>query len=141
MNSTNFFQYPTEPEQQETNGNLSFWADQPAEDWRTLLAHGETLRFAAGDQLIASNQQSDGFYLAAFGRFGMGDIVFEEGEAFGLESFFAKRAYPQAVVALEAGEVVLISRTAFETLFAKDPQLGKGVLLELGRILALKQTI
>lgn len=138
MNTTNFFQYPTEPEQPESDLNLSFWATQPAEDWRTLLAHGETLRFAAGDQLLAANQQSDGFFIASFGRFGMGEQVFEEGEAFGLESFFAQQAYSQAVVALEAGEVVLISRTAFETLFAKDPQLGKAVLLELGRILALR---
>lgn len=141
MNSTNFFQYPTEPEQPETDLNLSFWAAQPAEDWRALLAHGETLRFAAGDQVLAANQSSDGFYLASFGRFRMGDTIFEEGEAFGVESFFAQQAYLKAVVALEAGEVVLISRTALDTLFAKDPQLGKAILLELGRILTLRKTI
>ena len=139
MNSTNFFQYPTEPEQSDPDLNLSFWASQPAEDWRTLLVHGETLRFAAGDEVLAANQQSDGFYIAAFGRFGMGDTVFEEGEAFGIESFLAERAYPQAVVALEMGEAVLISRTAFEALFARHPQLGKALLFELGRLATLRK--
>ena len=137
---TNFFNYPTggQPSSRPSQ-NLSFWPNQSAEDWRKLLSFGSTTRLTKGDTVVPAGQTLDAFNIVAFGRFQMGETIFNEGEVFGIESFFAAQSYPFSVVALEDGEVVTITRNAFDTLSAREPHLAKHILFELGR-LAIVQT-
>ncbi|MEM9773448.1 MAG: cyclic nucleotide-binding domain-containing protein [Chloroflexota bacterium] len=140
MNTTDFFNYPTGGQPSSISPqNLSFWPNQSAADWRKLLSFGSTNRYKKGETVLPAGQTLNSFTIVSFGRFQMGDTIFNEGEVFGIESFFAEQPYPFSVVALEDGEVVAVTRTAFDSLTAREPHLAKHILFELGRLAVISK--
>jgi CRP-like cAMP-binding protein len=63
-------------------------------------------------------------------------VVIEQGSVFGEQSFFD--GCPATVRALSDGELRSLTPEAFEVLAAREPDLARMILLDLGRILSLR---
>jgi CRP-like cAMP-binding protein len=59
-----------------------------------------------------------------------------EGSVFGEQAFFDGEPRSASVVATSDGELLELGADALEQLAARDPQLARAVLFELGRILS-----
>lgn len=115
----------------------AFWATRSQRDWQKLLAVTQTRRARAGEVALHAGDTAEAAYLVGFGRFGDDITVWEEGQALGLAAFFAAQPVAHDVVAHTDGELIRIGRSGLETLGAREPELARDVLLELGRILAI----
>ena len=73
--------------------------------------------------------------VVSFGRFRT-DTTYEEGQALNIPSFFTRQPNPHPLKATVDGELLYLSRDAFEVFAAREPELARAVLFELGRILA-----
>lgn len=133
MNS--FFNYPNTPPIAPPQA-ITFWATRSQRDWRKLLNMMQTLRFRPNQTAIHANDKSDGFYLIGVGRF-QADTPLTEGQAIGIASFFTGRPHSTDIVAQTDGELLYLSQAAFDIFAAREPELARAVLMELGRILAI----
>lgn len=131
MNVSTFFNYPTEPPIS-TQLPLAFWSTRNPRDWRKLLALMQTLRFRAGETVALG----DGFYVVGFGRFRTATTTYEEGHALNIPTFFSGQPTRAPLTAQLDGELLYLSRDAFDVFAAREPDLARAVLFELGRILA-----
>lgn len=139
---SSFFTYPTLGEG--AADELVFLRDRTEEDWERLLAHTEDVRFAAGDVLIRAGDRERSLYVLASGRLelllpGEGDVpigTIEPRTVVGEMAFLDGRPRSATLRALTAGELYELRFDAFETLAARYPELGRAILLDLGRILA-----
>jgi CRP-like cAMP-binding protein len=64
--------------------------------------------------------------------------VIDQGSVFGEQSFFDRLPRSATVRALTDGELRSLTPEAFEVLAAREPDLARMVLLDLGRILSLR---
>lgn len=137
-----FFEYPGQMRSAAlgADSHTAFWAGASAADWQTLLGATQTLRFVAGDIALAAGVSNSTVSIVVSGGFTSGQCRWAEGEVFGIDSFFSLFAVAEAVVATTDSEVVRLSRSAIETLGAREPELVRDVLYELGRILAVTPT-
>ncbi len=134
MNS--FFNYPnTQPAA--APQDITFWATRSQRDWRKLLSLTQTLRFRPQETAIHAGDKSDGFYLIGFGRFIANDAPLTEGQAIEISAFFTGRPHPHDIIAQTDGELLHLSHAALDIFAAREPELARAVLMELGRILAL----
>ena len=140
---SSFFAYPTLG--REDADDFVFLRDRTEEDWERLLAHTEAVRFAAGDTLIRAGERERSLYVLASGRLELllpgesGDIrvgTIEPRTVVGEMAFFDSRPRSATLHALTDGELYELRFDAFETLAARYPELGRAILLDLGRILA-----
>lgn len=138
MDAAPFFAYPTAAA---PAGGAVFLAAAGEEGWRTLLAHTETLRFSAGDVVIAAGDVDRALYLLTQGSVDaldgdrvvagvaapsvLGEVAFLDG---GPRSLTLRATAPV--------ELRRLTFEAFETLAARHPFLARDVLLEVGRIVA-----
>jgi CRP/FNR family transcriptional regulator, cyclic AMP receptor protein len=122
--------------------------DRSKEDWERLLGHSEMLRFGPGDLVIRAGEEDRALYIVAEGTL---EIVLynERGEehrygTIGARSVTGEMAFldgrPRAATirALTDGELLRISFESYEALAARHPELGRAILLDLGRILAAR---
>ena len=121
----------------------TFLGDRPMSDWATLLEHTETRRFSQGDEIVGAGDLERALYLLTRGVLAI--------RAPGSEASL-KRIEPPAVVgevafldggrrlvslvAMTDGEHERLSMQSFEILAARHPDLGRAILLDLGRIVA-----
>lgn len=140
---SSFFAYPTVADDEATE--LVFLRDRTEEDWERLLAHAEAVRFAAGDILIRAGERERSLYVLASGRLELllpgeaGDLAIgtiEPRTVVGEMAFLDGRPRSATLRALTDGELYELRFDAFETLAARYPELGRAILLDLGRILA-----
>jgi len=140
---SSFFDYPAAGG--ESVDELVFLRDRSEEDWERLLAHTEAIRFGAGDTLIRAGERERSLYVLASGRLELllpgksGDIrvgTIEPRTVVGEMAFLDGRPRSATVHALTDGELFELRFEAFETLAARYPELGRAILLDLGRILA-----
>ncbi len=138
-----YFDYPTLTG--DAAHELVFLRDRSEDDWERLLAHTETVRFSAGDVLIRAGERERSLYVLASGRLELllpgesGDIrlgTVEPRTVVGEMSFLDGRPRSATLHALTDGELYELRFDAFETLSARYPELGRAILLDLGRILA-----
>jgi CRP-like cAMP-binding protein len=140
---SSFFDYPT------LTGDAAhedvFLRDRSEDDWERLLAHTEAVRFAAGDILIRAGERERSLYVLASGRLELllpgesGEIrigTIEPRTVVGEMAFFDSRPRSATLHAVTDGELHELRFEAFETLAARYPELGRAILLDLGRILA-----
>lgn len=138
-----FFDYPT------LSGGSApefvFLRDRSEEDWERLLAHAEAIRFGAGDVLIRAGEHERSLYVLASGRLELllpsdsGELpigTIEPRTVVGEMAFLDGRPRSATLRALTDGELYELRFDAFETLAARHPELGRAILLDLGRILA-----
>ena len=140
---SSFFSYPTLAG--ESADEFVFLRDRSEDDWERLLAHTEAVRFAAGDVLIRAGERERSLYVLASGRLELllpgesGEIrigTIEPRTVVGEMAFLDGRPRSATLHALTDGELYELRFDAFETLAARYPELGRAILLDLGRILA-----
>jgi CRP/FNR family transcriptional regulator, cyclic AMP receptor protein len=134
MDTTGFFNYPTLPAS-EPIPDPGFLPAATEQEWDAVLAATETLRFAPGEVILRAGERDRAFYLLLDGSV--------ETEASG--AAVAAPATLGAVAFLDGGprSVTLLARThgemarmswdAYEALAARDPRLGRAILVDLGR--------
>ncbi len=140
-----FFDYPDEDAAPERE--FAFLGGLSPAEWQRLIDVMERRRFAAGAVVIASGEADRSLYLVASGSV---EVVVGEGRRarsvrvqgpgtiLGEVAFFDGRPRSATVRAVEAAELLRLSADALEMLAARHPDLGRKVLTDLGRILALR---
>lgn len=145
MDLSRYFDYEqqgTSPGQ-DAASEMLFLARATRAEWEKLAASCVTRRFSAGDTVIREGERAQCLYIVARGnlevRRGAHCIAqIPEGSVFGEQAFFDSEPRSADVVAVGEGELLELSTDGLETLAARDPQLARAVLLELGRILSLR---
>jgi CRP-like cAMP-binding protein len=147
MDFQSFFDYPGETAADEAR-QLVFLADLSPEGWGKLLARTGAQRFRAGEVLVRAGEAQPALYIVASGSLEVLGTdrrgrerrvaVIEQGSVFGEQSFFDRLPRSATVRALTDGELRSLTPEAFEVLAAREPDLARMVLLDLGRILSLR---
>jgi CRP-like cAMP-binding protein len=140
MDTTGFFNYPTLPGAPEPAPGPGFLPHATVEEWDAVLDATETLRFHPGDVVLRAGERDRAFYVLLDGRLeaeGTGTVVLSP-SVVGVAAFLD--AQPRAVTMLARGhgELARMSWDAYEALAARDPRLGRTILLDLARGLAAR---
>jgi len=122
--------------------------DRSKEDWERLLAHSEILRFSPGDLVISAGEEDRALYIVVAGTL---EIVLydDRGEEHrfgtigprsvtGEMAFLDGRPRAATIRALTDADLMRVSFESYEALAARHPELGRAILLDLGRILAAR---
>jgi len=133
MDTSTFFRYPGLDAPEEAPG---FLADRDEDDWALLLDHTETRLFRAGDVVLANGETDRALYLLLAGRLATRHEVIHPIATVGEAAFLDGRPRAVTLRALSGGEVARLDYDAFLALAARRPDLGRAVLLDVGRILA-----
>jgi CRP/FNR family cyclic AMP-dependent transcriptional regulator len=147
--SSGFFDYPGQDGADAGNRDMEFLSGQTTADWERLLAHTQTRRFGAGDVLIREGDPDRSLLIVTEGRIevlmqdrtGRGLhqwTTYEHGTVVGEQTFLDGRPRSATIRALTDGALVRLSRESFDVLSAREPQLARAILLDLGRILSLR---
>ena len=148
MNRATFFDYPT-IEQSAVPASSAFLAGWSHSEWTKFFRYCQTLRFSDGDLLIAQGTTERAFYLVAHGQFEMlashtagtrpqRISVIEAGAVVGEQTFLDNQPSPNAVRAVGEAEAMRFSHDAFEILAARDPEMARAILFDLGRLVSLR---
>jgi CRP-like cAMP-binding protein len=135
-----FFDYSGDGDRPE----LVFLGDRGEEDWARLLRFAERRRIRAGETLIREGEIDRSLYLLSEGRLEvlLGDAlrlaVIEPGSVVGELAFLDGQPRSATIRALEDGEFVRLGFEGFEVLAAHYPELGRAILLDLARIVAIR---
>jgi CRP-like cAMP-binding protein len=136
MDTTGFFQYPTEPA---LPAGLPGFLDQRGEDdWATLLEHTDTRLFRPGDVVLAAGEHDRALYLLVDGWLKAPSGVIHPITTLGEAAFLDGRPRAVTVRALTDGELLRLSFDGFSALAARDAGLGREILLDVGRILSAR---
>lgn len=148
MDTSSFFSYPSDSHLAEQEG-LLFLREADESDWSNLLSYTTTQRFSAGDQVISAGENDDSLLLIAEGTLEVliphGSTqklkqltTIKGGSVIGEQSFFDQQPRSTHIRALTDGELYRLSRESFMVLSAKQPQLARLLLLDLGKIISLR---
>jgi CRP-like cAMP-binding protein len=146
VDTTAFFNYPT-------LGGAGAPAPPPAaapdpgflpraslDEWDAVLAATETLRFHPGDVLVRAGVRDRAFYVLLDGRLeveGTGAVLVAPAVV-GVAAFLDDAPRAVSLVARTDGDAARMSWEAYEGLAARDPRLGRAILVDLGRGLAVR---
>lgn len=127
---------------------LFFLADRSPEDWERLLAYAELLRYNAGDLIIRAGENDRALFIIVAGKLEVllpterGEFrrysLIEPKSVTGEVAFVDGRPRTATVRAVTDGDLLRLSFESYEVLAARYPELGRAILLDLGRILAVK---
>jgi CRP/FNR family transcriptional regulator, cyclic AMP receptor protein len=140
-----FFSYPIEGRAEKDP--LVFLAERPKDDWSRLLHYTEVRRFGARETMIRAGELDRSLYIVTDGQLEVllpgvdGEIRFGTigpGSVTGEIAFLDAGPRSATIRALTDGELLRLSFYAYETLAAHYPDLGRAILLDLGRILAFR---
>lgn len=145
MDLSSFFDYP-DVQVHEAADELAFLSDRSERDWEKLLQHTDSRPFAAGDTVIHAGDMDRALYIVTSGLLSMllpqrdgGAKDFKTIEAptvLGELCFVSGGPRSTTVRALTDGEMRRLSYESFEVLAAREPELGRAILLDIARILA-----
>jgi CRP-like cAMP-binding protein len=133
-----YFDYPSA---EEGGDELVLLAGRSREDWGRLARHAERVRFRGGEDVVRAGDDDRALYLVLSGRLEAlvgGSPSIDPGSVFGELAFLDGLPRSATVRAVEDGEALRLSFDAFEVLAARHPELGRAILLDLGRIAALR---
>lgn len=141
-----FFDYP-DGSGDERPTERAFLADASDEDWDAIRAHAEVLHVAPGHTVIAEGVADRSLYIVVegqleatvpHGRRGKQRRVsaIEPGTVLGEVGFFDGQARSASVVAVTDSKLLRLTFDDFEALAAKEPALGRRILLDIGQVLA-----
>jgi CRP/FNR family cyclic AMP-dependent transcriptional regulator len=140
VDTTAFFNYPTLGDAAEPAPELGFLPHATAEEWDAVLSATETLRFHPGDVVLRAGERDRAFYVLLDGRLaaeGTGTEVLAP-SVLGVAAFFDREPRAVTMLASGHGELARMSWDAYEALSARDPRLGRVILVDLGRGLAAR---
>jgi len=141
-----FFDYPTQTESQPSQ-ELVFLPAWDDAKWQKLLKHTEMRRFQAGEAVIQYGDTDRAFYIIVAGKLMIpqgqsGKMrhtqTREAGAVIGEQAFLDGKPRAATLRAATDGEVLSISRDAFQVFAAHEPELARDVLFELARTLSVK---
>lgn len=139
MDTSVFFNYPTlGGGSTEPAPDPGFLPHATVEEWDAVLAATETLRFHPGDTVLRAGERDRAFYLLLDGRLDAAGAEIIAPATIGVAGFFDGLPRALALTARTDGELARMSWDAYETLAARDPRLGRTVLVDLGRGLAAR---
>ena len=132
-------------EAHEDSADLLFMPDATAADWATVFRHAEVRRVAAGLALVQAGEDDRALYLLTEGTVGV-RLPRDEGafktidapSVLGELAFFDGRPRSATLDAVTDVEVVRLDADAFVRLSAEAPELAHAMLVDLGRVLALR---
>ncbi|HZQ34845.1 MAG TPA: cyclic nucleotide-binding domain-containing protein [Dehalococcoidia bacterium] len=137
-----------EPEPERPAAPLLFLSEWSEAEWARLLAYAEQRPFRAGDLLIRAGEVDRSLLIIGAGTLDVfvpdGDLgvrlvgEVQPGEVIGEVAFFDGSPRSASVRAATDGEVRVLSREAFDVFAAYEPVLARTLLLELGRVLAVR---
>jgi CRP/FNR family transcriptional regulator, cyclic AMP receptor protein len=139
MDTTAFFNYPTLGGR-EAPVDPGFLPHASMEEWDAVLAATETLRFHPGDRVVRAGERDRAFYVLLDGRLAVdgGGAEVAAPSVFGVAAFLDDAPRAVTLRALTDGDAARMSWDAYEALAARDPRLGRTILLDLGRGLAAR---
>ncbi len=143
-----FFDYPDQ-ESPEASQELVFLPQWDDARWSTLLKYTELRRFRAGDMVIRQGDTDRAFYIIIEGEL---EVLIPRGTSGKLQSIATVRAgavtgeqafldgkpRSASLRAATDGEMLALSLQAFEVFAANEPDMARGILLELARTLSVK---
>ena len=140
-----FFDYP---EGEGGSADLVFLADRSADDWERLLARMETRSVRAGEIVLRAGEIDRALYVLAKGRLevllaapggGLRPIAtIDGGSVVGEVAFLDGGPRSATIRAVTDCELMRLGFEEFEVLGAHYPELGRAILIDLGRILAVR---
>ncbi len=140
-----FFDYEQsdKPAEAKPQDKAVFLARAGREDWERLAACCSLRRFRAGEVVVREGDTAQSLYIVARGALVVrrGEAIIAqvpEGSVFGEQAFFDGEPRSASVVAVSVGELLELGAEDLEQLAARDPQLARSVLFDLGRILSLR---
>jgi CRP/FNR family cyclic AMP-dependent transcriptional regulator len=142
MDTTAFFNYPTlgGAAPREAAADPGFLPHASMDEWDAVLAATETLRFHPGDVVLRAGQRDRAFYILLDGRLeveGAG-VTMVAPSVVGVAAFLDDAPRAVTLLARTDGDVARMSWDAYEALAARDPRLGRAILVDLGRGLAAR---
>ena len=146
--ATSFFDYP-DGSAETGSEQPAFLADASDDDWAAIRAHAEVRHYTPGQTVVDGGEADRSLYIVVEGeleatvpegRRGRSRRVasIEAGTVIGEVSFFDGRPRSAAVRAVTEARLLRLSHDAFEALAAKEPALGRAILFDIGRVLALR---
>ncbi len=139
-----YFAYPG----QEEDDRPTFMEQASQEDWAEIIQQGRMIHFEPGTVLVHAGEEDSSVYILIQGSvevMGRGTLGFErqlaiipEGSVFGEIAFFDQLPRLATIRGLSPGKVLRLSRNGLSRLAHQHPQLAHQILLDLGRILALR---
>ena len=148
MDTTGFFEYPTAPAAPPPAHDAAplghaldagFLEHATVEEWDAVLAATELLRFHPGDVVLRAGERDRAFYILLDGRLEVaGGVEVLAPAAIGVAAFLDGEPRSVTLSARGHGELARMSWDSYETLAARDPRLGRTILVELGRGLAAR---
>ena len=143
MGAASFFDYPGQRVATAADDEEAVLLPDLDEDgWERLIAYTRARRFAQGETVIPAGARDRSLYIVADGVLELdargGPLTLRSGAVLGELSFFDGRPHDHAVFARTDVDLLMLNQEAFEVLTAREPALARAVLLDLGRILALR---
>jgi CRP/FNR family transcriptional regulator, cyclic AMP receptor protein len=139
--AASFFNYDS-VEVHERADELALLAGRPQSDWAKVLAHTETRRFSRGETIISAGETDRALYLLTEGTLGVRlatdtDKTFKAIDApsvVGEVAFLDGGPRSATLFAITDGELLRLRMERYETLAAREPELGRAILFDLARI-------
>jgi CRP-like cAMP-binding protein len=141
MDTTGFFDYPTDRQESTEHGLPGFLSGRGEDDWAMLLDHSETRLFSPNELVLARGDADRALYLLIAGWVKAPSGVVHPITTLGEAAFLDGTPRSVNVVAMSEGEMLRLSFESFEALSARNPSLGRDILLDLGRILSARLRI
>jgi CRP-like cAMP-binding protein len=129
------------------DGSFVLLGDLSTAEWDRLVDLMERRRFARGAVVMARGEVDRSLYIVASGsvevlildgRHERQVRVQGPGTVLGEVAFFDGQPRSATVRAVEPSEVLRLGVDAFEVLAARHPDIGRRLVMDLGRILALR---
>jgi CRP-like cAMP-binding protein len=147
-----FFDYAVadggEPQPMPEDRELLLLAGLSEQDWERIREHSQLRRYRAGDTVIEQGDRGRDLFIVLSGtlhvQVGKGRLVggrrqsIPAGSVIGEVAFFTGGPRTARIVADEDSELLRLGHEQFEILSAQNPVLGRTILLELGRVLAVR---
>ena len=127
----------------EDGAETVFLADCDAEDWNRIVAHCDWRRFGAGDDVAREGDVDRALMILVAGTLELRVRdrvvnVIEAPSLVGEVTFFDEGPRSGTLHARTDGELLRLPFPAFEALAAESPVLARTILLDTGRIVALR---
>ncbi len=117
-------------------GDPDFLGGRGLDDWTILLEHAETRRFHPGEVVLTEGEDDRALYLLVDGWLRAPSGTIHPISLLGEAAFLDGAPRAVSIIAMSDGEMLRLSYEGFEALAARDPALGRDILLDVGRILA-----
>jgi len=143
MGVGSFFDYPGQAGTPEAPAeDAVFLPDLDEEGWERLIAYTQSRRFARGEIVIPAGSRDRSLLIVADGTIEAagagGPAVLQTGAVLGELAFFDGQPLDAPVRALTDVDMLVLSQESFEILAAHEPALARAVIMDLGRIVALR---